>query len=296
MTTAAPSREAISRETVAGVLATSWPLILGGCAIAIPTFLILAAGNWSHEEGAHGPLVLCTAAWLLWLQWPAIRKQGVAGNIWLVSLLMAFSLIFYIAGQAFDLITLSAAGLYGVGVAIFYSKFGARAVARNWFIFLYLLFAVPPPRMWIDRLTFPLKQFVSTAATALLQPFGVPVAHEGVVIYVAQYQLLVEDACSGLNSIFGLLAISLFYIYLMRGSSWRYSLLLGLLSIPIAILANIIRIVILILLTYFAGDDVAQGFLHMAAGIFVFATALVLIFAVDSLLSRLFFPVRRSLA
>ncbi len=294
MTIAAPSREAISRETVVGILTTSWPLILGGGAIAIPTFLVLAAGNWSHEEGAHGPLVLCTAAWLLWLQWPAIRKLGVPGNIGLVSLLMAVSLVFYIAGQAFDLITLGAAGLYGVGVAIFYSKFGARAVARNWFIFLYLLFAVPPPRMWIDRLTFPLKQFVSSAATALLQPLGVPVAHEGVVIYVAQYQLLVEDACSGLNSIFGLLAISLFYIYLMRGSSWRYSLLLGLLSIPIAILANIIRIVILILLTYLAGDDVAQGFLHMAAGIFVFATALVLIFAVDSLLSRLFFPVRRS--
>ena len=293
MTTAAPSREAISRGTVAGVLAASWPLILGGCALAIPTFLILAGGNWAHEEGAHGPLVLATAAWLLWLQWPAIRKHGVPGNPWLVCAMMAGALVFYIAGQAFDLITLSAAGLYGVGVAMFYSKFGGRALARNWFIFLYLLFAVPPPRMWIDRLTFPLKQFVSTAATALLQPLGVPVAHEGVVIYVAQYQLLVEDACSGLNSIFGLLAISLFYIYLMRGSSWRYSLLLGLLSVPIAILANIIRIVILILLTYFAGDEVAQGFLHMAAGIFVFATALVLIFAVDSLLSRLFFPVRR---
>lgn len=296
MTTATPSPEASPRQAIAGALASSWPLILGACALAIPTIQVLAVNNWSREEGAHGPLVLATAAWLLWLQWPAIRKTGVPGKGWVVASLMGFALFFYIAGQAFDLITLSAAGLYGVGVAIFYSKFGARAVVRNWFIFLYLLFAVPPPRMWLDRLTFPLKQFVSTAATQLLQPLGIPVAHEGVVIYVAQYQLLVEDACSGMNSIFGLLAISLFYIYLMRGGSWWYSLLLGVLSVPIAILANIIRIVILILLTYYAGDDVAQGFLHMAAGVFVFATALVLMFLFDAVLSRILLPSARRAA
>jgi exosortase len=293
VTTVAPDHDAMPRQTLAGMLSTSWPLLLGAAALAIPTFAILAAGTWSHEEGAHGPLILATAAWLLWLQFPSIRKQGTPGNAWLVAFLIAFSLVFYIAGQAFDLKTLSASGLYGVGVAIFYSKFGFRPIVRNWFIFFYLLFAVPPPRMWIDKITFPLKQFVSTAATGVLQPFGVPVSHEGVVIYVAQYQLLVEDACSGLNSIFGLLAISLFYIYLMRGSSWRYSLFLGLLAIPIAILANVIRIVILILLTYYAGNAVAQGFLHMAAGIVVFATALVLIFAVDAVLSRFFFPARQ---
>jgi exosortase len=296
MTMATPSRDVSPREALTGALTSSWPLILGACVLAIPTFLFLASHNWSREEGAHGPLVLATAAWLLWLQWPAIRKAGVTGNGWVVAFLMGFALLFYIVGQAFDLITLSAAGLYGVGVAIFYSKFGARAVIRNWFIFLYLLFAVPPPRMWLDRLTFPLKQFVSTAATDLLQPLGIPVAHEGVVIYVAQYQLLVEDACAGMNSIFGLLAISLFYIYLMRGGSWWYSLILGLLSVPIAILANIVRIVILILLTYYAGDDVAQGFLHVTAGVVVFATALVLMFLVDAVLSRILLPSARRAA
>ena len=71
------------------------------------------------------------------------------------------------------------------------------------------------------------------------------------------------------------------------GIVWRYSLLLVALVIPIAIVANIIRIVTLVLLTYFFGDAVAQGFLHMAAGIFLFVTALLLVFAVDSLLSRL---------
>ena len=264
---------------------TSWPLIVGFAALAIPAAITLGKETWSSEEGAHGPLVLVTAGWLLWRQWPELRRRASPGSPWIVALGLLVSLLFYIFGQAFDFITLNAAGLYGAGLVIFYSLFGAREIYRNWFIFLYLLFAVPPPRSLLDKLTFPLKQFVSTAATAVLQPFGIPVTHEGVVIYVAQYQYLVEDACSGLNSIVGLLAISLFYIYLSRGSSWRYSLLLATLAVPIAIIANILRIIILILLTVFMGDDVAQGFMHFAAGIIVFAIALILIFSLDSLIT-----------
>jgi exosortase/archaeosortase family protein len=99
--------------------------------------------------------------------------------------------------------------------------------------------------------------------------------------------LLVEDACSGMNSIVGLIAVSLLYIYLMRGSSWIYSLFLVSFVVPIAIFANIVRIMILILLTYFFGNDVAQGFLHFTAGMLLFATALIIVFALDQLVGFL---------
>lgn len=284
MSAVEPAPVAVRQPKFLDSLIEAWPLVLGYAALAIPAVGILAAQTWSREVGAHGPLVLATAAWLLSRQMPDIRKNAVPGQMWLVAVIIALSLACYIFGQAFDFVTADAAGLYGVGVAIFYAKFGWRVLIRNWFIFFYLLFAVPPPSIWIDALTSPLKQLVSTFATELLQPFGIPVVHEGVVIYVAQYQLLVEDACSGLNSLIGLLAISLFYIYLVRGSSWRYSILLAALAVPIAVIANIFRIIILILLTYFAGDAVAQGFLHFAAGIFVFVTSLLLIFLLDSLI------------
>ena len=213
---------------------------------------------------------------------PTTRKVESPGNPIIVAAGLLLSLVAYILGEAFDFITLGTAGLYGSALTIFYSRFGARAILQNKFAFLYLLFALPPPSSWIDRITFPLKQLVSVAATEMLQLFGLPVVHEGVVIYVAQYQLLVEDACSGLNSIIGLLAITLIYIYLARGSSWRQSLFLASLTIPIAIVANVIRIIVLILLTYYEGDDVAQGFLHQVAGIFVFMVSLLLIVAIDS--------------
>jgi exosortase len=272
-------------DNMRGTLAASWPLAAGLLALSIPAAITLGNQTWSSEEGAHGPLVIVTAAWLLWRQWPEMRRRGTPGSPAIVAFGLALSLMFYIFGQAFDFITLNAAGLYGAGLVMFFSLFGAAEIGRNWFIFFYLLFAVPPPRSLLDNITFPLKQFVSVAATDILRPFGIPVTHEGVIIYVAQYQYLVEDACSGLNSIVGLLAISLFYIYLSRGSSWRYSLLLAACAIPIAIIANIFRIIILILLTVFMGDDVAQGFMHFTAGIIVFAIALALIFGLDSLIS-----------
>jgi len=259
------------------------PLTLGFCAMALPTIYTLATETWGQEDAAHGPLIICSGLWLLWRQLPEFTSAEAQGEPWIVALALAISLPIYIFGEGFDFVTLAAMGLYATGVTILYSASGIKVIARNWFIFVYLLFAVPPPRSWLDSITFPLKQFASSAATVMLQPLGIPVAHEGVVIYVAQYQYLVEDACSGLNSIVGLLAIGLLYIHLVRRGSWRYSLLLAGLTIPIAILANILRIAILILLTVFLGDAVAQGYMHFAAGIVVFALALLLIMSMDFL-------------
>lgn len=257
------------------------PLAAAFAALAIPTMITLGDQVWSRESGAHGPIVLCTGVWLLWRLMPKLRQEGLPGAWWLTALILLPSLGLYVFGRAYDFISLEAAGLYGVGVAIVHSLVGVPAMVRSWFPLLYLGFTVPPPDWVIDRITAPLKHFVSYAATEPLHALGVPLSREGVTIFVAQYQLLVEDACSGMNSLVGLTAISLLYIYLMRGASWAYSLALLVLVIPIAVLANILRIVILIMLTYLFGDEVAQGFSHFAAGLVLFATALLLVFAID---------------
>jgi exosortase len=258
-----------------------WPLALGFAVLAVPTFLALADEVWNREFGAHGPIVLATGAWLLWRQTEEFRKEGVRGNPAVTALLFLPSIAVYVFGRAYDFISLETAGLYGVGLAILHSLVGLRSILRNWFPFFYLAFAIPPPQWLIDDITAPLKHFVSYAATGPLEAVGIPLAREGVTIFVAQYQLLVEDACSGVNSLIGLMAISLLYIYLMHRTSVAYAALLALLVVPIAVLANILRIIVLILLTYFFGDGVAQGFSHDLAGLFLFATALLLVFALD---------------
>lgn len=267
-----------------------WPLLLGALALGIPTAMTLGQQVWSKEWGAHGPIVVLTGAWLIWRQLPELRAKAAPGNWWLTALGMAVALPLYVFGRAYDFISLEVTGLYGVGLATLYAHIGWRAMLSMWFPLFYLAFVIPPPGWLMDGVTAPLKLFVSYVTTAGLQVIGIPVFREGVTLMVAQYQLLVEDACSGMNSLTGLIAISLFYIYLLRNASWRYSVLLVCLVIPIAVLANIIRVATLVLLTYFFGDGVAQGFLHMAAGLLLFTSALVLIFLVDGLLSRFILP------
>jgi exosortase len=231
--------------------------------------------------------VLVTGLWLLARQLTAARKIAKPGALWLSTVGLLAGLTLYVFGRTFDFISLETLGLFSVAVAMLHSVFGVAALLKNWFPLFYLGFAIPPPGWLIDRITAPLKQFVSEAAMRALSGLGIPVSREGVTIYVSKYQLLMEDACSGMNSLVGLSAISLLYIYLLRGSSVRYSLLMTAFVIPIAIIGNILRVMILILLTYFFGDEVAQGFLHYTAGFLLFALDLMLVFAVDSLLVRI---------
>jgi exosortase len=267
-------------------LDSEWLLLGLVVLIAAPTMYRLGTQVWVKEFGAHGPIVLATGAWLLGRKIPSMVQEAAPGRLWLTLLGSAVSLAIYVFGRAYDLISLEAAGLYGFGLAALYDRFGLRSMMSNWFPILYLGLLLPVPGWALDEFTAPLKLLVSTLAAWIVEPMGIPVLREGVTMTVGPYQLLVEDACSGLNSLVGLISITLFYIYLLRNSGWKYSLFLTCFIIPIAIVANVIRIVTLILLTYFFGDAVGQGFLHVTAGLFLFALSLFLMFLIDSVVSR----------
>jgi exosortase len=268
-------------------LRASWPLILGLAALAVPSVLSLSKNAWARESGAHGPLVLVTGLWLLFRQMSDERSSARQGKTWISAIVLLPSLAVYVISRVFDFASLEVLSLIGIGVAFLHDVFGVAVLRRNWFPLFFLLFAVPPPGSLVDQITAPLKQFVSEAAMKTVYLFGVPASREGVTIYVSKYQLLMEDACSGMNSLFGLTAVSLLYIYLLRGAFARYCLLMTLFVIPIAIVGNILRVIVLILLTYFMGDGVAQGFLHYTTGFLLFILDLILVFAVDSVLFRL---------
>jgi exosortase len=277
----------VGRPAKFGWLQQAWPLLLGVAVLAAPTIFRLGGTVWTEESGAHGPIIIFTGIWLLTRQISTFRTLGAPGSPAITWLILLPCLILYAFSRAFDFISLEVAGLYGVVMAALYSQFGARPLLRNWFPLGYFAFVIPPPGWLLDQVTGPLKQFVSHFATETLSAGGLPISRQGVTIYVAQYQLLVEDACSGMNSLIGLIAISLFYIYLLRGSSLRYSALLTAFVIPIAVIGNIARIMVLILLTFFFGDEIAQGFLHQVSGVFLFAVDLILVFALDSFLVRI---------
>ena len=268
-------------------------LIVPGLLLAVPTFVRLGQQVWTKEIGAQGPIVLATGAWLLWRRWAAMTAEAKPGPVWLTMLGVVVSLSIYVFGRAYDFMSLEALGLYGFGLSLLHDRFGLKSMLANWFPLFYLGFLLPAPGWLIDEITAPLKLLVTTLATAIVDPTGIPIMQQGVTMTVGPYQLLVEDACSGMNSLIGLVSITLFYIYLLRNASWRYSLFLVTLIIPIAIAANVMRIIILILLTYFFGDAVGQSFLHVTSGLLLFALSLLLMFAIDSTAQRVLAVMRR---
>ena len=266
-----------------------WPLWLGMAAMGLPTLLALAQGPWQEESGVHGIIVLVTGLWLVWRRQDEIMAARQEGNPWITAAMLAAALPLYIAGRAFEFISIEAAAVLLAMVAVAHQFWGLKVTAMLWFPIVYLGFVVPLPGWFLDTITLPLKEFVSEIVTGALAGVGYPVGRMGVTLYIGSYQLLVEDACAGLNSLISLSAIGLFYVYLIRGSNPLYSLLLLAMVIPIAIAANCVRVAALVLITYHFGNAMAQGYLHNFAGMVTFVSALLFIFALDWALT----PIRR---
>ena len=111
----------------------------------------------------------------------------------------------------------------------------------------------------------------------------------GVILTVGPYQLLVADACAGLNSLFTLEALGMLYLNLMNYTSALRTVMLAILIVPISFASNVVRVIILVLVTYHFGDEAGQGFVHGFAGMVLFMVALVLILFTDSVLGLLLF-------
>lgn len=261
------------------------PVLAAGIAsIVIPSMLYVARVSWSTEQGAHGPIVLATGLWLLAREWQAARPLFKPASAKLVILLFVPAMILYFIARVSMIAELEGYFMYGLLVVALFSAVGFKAIKVMWFPLFYLLFAFPPPETVVAITTNPLKIALSNWATNALYLAGYPIARAGVTLQVGQYQLLVADACSGLNSLISLSAIALFYVYLRHNANFRYAFVLFLTVVPVAIFANFMRIIFLVLLTYHGGESAAQGFLHDFAGMTTFVTALITIFLIDHLL------------
>ncbi|WP_162244326.1 exosortase V [Sphingomonas sp. Leaf339] len=256
---------------------------LGLVLLAGPTLFELASRGWGTDQAAHAPIVFATAIWIFALS--AKRAAAVADppRAWIAYLWLAPCLILYAAARITGLLEVRGLAAYLSFVAILYAVGGRRSLEVLWFPILYSLFLIPIPDTFVDMATQPVKLAISKAVVGLLSGIGYPVATSGVSIYIGQFELLIAAACAGLNSLISLTAIGSFYVYLRHNASWRYTLLLIMTIFPIAVFANFLRVLMLVLLTYYGGEAVAQGFLHEAAGLFMFVVSVLTIFLVDKI-------------
>ena len=264
-------------------------LLLGGLVLLYaPAYVDLANTIWATDEQGHGPIILAISIWLLYGKRHELAAVPPVPMPWLGWPLLLFALLLYAFGRSQDIIMFGITSQILVLIALLLLFKGKRGLQLVWFPLFFMIFMVPLPEALVASVTAPLKSAVSAVASTLLYQLGYPVGRSGVIMTVGPYQLLVADACAGLNSMFTLEALGMLYMNLMRYTSVTRNVALAILLIPTAFIANIVRVMILVLVTYHFGDEAGQGFVHSFAGMVLFMIALVLMLVLDMVLGLVF--------
>jgi exosortase B len=260
-----------------------WVCVLGLLALYVPTIVDLVRNIWTTEEQSQGPIVLAICVWLTWRAWPRIDDPAPSAPRPLIGwILLAIALLFYVFGRSQRILSAQTLSVLFALPALVLLIRGPAQLKAALFPLFFMIFLIPLPATLVDAITQPLKLAVSSVATTILFGVGYPIARTGVILQIGQYQLLVADACAGLHTLFSLEAMGLLYLNVVRHSSWLRNIALAVLIVPISFIANVIRVMVLALITYHFGDEAGQGFLHGFAGLVLFMTALMFIIATDS--------------
>ena len=248
---------------------------------------------WQSDDTAHGPIVLAVVLWLFWSRREAIAlAPAVSAPAWGWPTFV-LGVLLYVVGRAFNISSIEFTSQVFVAAAVLLLLKGTTGLRAAWFPVFYLIFMIPLPASLVDAMTGPLKQWISSIVENGLYWAGYPIARTGVILSIGPYQLLVADACSGLHSMFSLSALGTLFMYIMGRASRVHNAVMLVSILPIAFVANVVRVVTLVLVTYYLGDEAGQGFLHGFAGIVLMVVAVCILFALDALLKTVLRERRR---
>ena len=174
------------------------------------------------------------------------------------------------------------------GVAFIIALYGAVIWLWGWpvartvaFPIAYLCFMVPVERLLVDKLAQPMQLWGASTGGRFAQAIGIPVKIEGTSIQIPDYTFGVAVACSGLKSVISMTALGTLYAYMVVAPWWKRVVLI-IVSLPVALAANVTRIAVTLVLGRIFGGKAAEGFTHTASGVLVFVFALLGLFLVGS--------------
>jgi exosortase len=272
---------------VQGIPASSYRHYLVALAVWIaatfPAWWTMAEDWWVDPNYSHGLLIIPVALFFLWrarADWRAVSLRVSYVGLFFFC---GSALLYLVGTAAAEHFTVRFAAVAGIGT-LAWGLLGWPFIRRAWFPFVFLFFAIPWPYVIYYKLTFPMQLLSTRAACVILDWLGVTFARQGNIIHLPGYSLEVVEACSGVRSMLSLTTLGAAYAYLTQPGHWRPWLLFSF-SIPIALGANIVRLVITAVGAYAWDPKIAQDFLHEFSGLLVFAVALITFFILGALVS-----------
>jgi len=268
-------------------LASLW-ILIGLAVLVYAPILGNMVSQWSTDQDySHGFLILPLALWFAWERVPKLRRVEFSGS-WLGVIPLAMGTLTLLIGRmGIEVMNMRISFVFVV-IGLVMLLLGLQAFRILAFPLLFLFLMVPLPRSIVNIVAFPLQLYATDFAVKVLYLFEVPALREGNIIHLANTQLFVAEACSGLRSLTALITLGVIFAYFFRKSTVE-RVIIVLSAIPIAILVNAFRVALTGGLTHYLGREAASGWIHQTEGLFTFGVAFLLLLLEAWLLS-LFWP------
>jgi exosortase len=227
---------------------------------------------WHH---AHGLLIPPLVAYFAYQQLKPLAGLPRSASPWgFAFLIPALALHAIDAGMHTQLLSAAALLLALPGLSLLFAGVPrTRAIA---FPLAFLAFALPIPLAFTEQIHWQLRLIATAGTSAAVPWFGIPLFVEGTTLHLANGVLEVADACSGFSTLYAAIAVAALTAYSTPSPARKAAVLIS--AVPIAIGANLIRVIFLVLLVVWQGEDILKTWLHSASGMATFALALPLIF------------------
>lgn len=268
------------RETLARV--TTIVLLFG--ITYLPVFVTLY-GKYVEADSyySHGFLIPLLSGFVIWWKRDRLKTMTVVparAGLWV----LGGGLLLYGVGTSWLVNFASALSMLVVLAGLSLSLFGPAVTRALWFPLAYLLYMIPLPKISIIYITFWLKLLVASLATDIVDAAGIPVLLDGAYLTLPNGVIEIENACSGLRSLIALTALGAVYAYLTPLSTPRKWMLL-VASVPLAVAANLVRVVAMVLVSYHYGSrGRAFEWTDFTTGLLVFAVAFLGLYLVSKVL------------
>jgi len=242
--------------------------------------------DWIHDPNySHGFLIPVVSAFLVWQERRKLNAAAVRASWWgIAGLLVAAALL-----------VLGAAGaeVFTQRVSLILALASLALLLGGWnrlrilgFPIAFLLFAIPLPYVIYYDLTAPMQALAAHNAIAGLNGLGIPAVAEGNIIHLPGASLEVAEACSGIRSLYAFLALGALLARTLP-LPWWGRVAVFLLTIPLSVVGNAIRVWGSGVAAYLGGPRSAEGAPHEIMGLVVFALALGVLYLIGKGARRL---------
>ena len=278
--------ESVASSTTRGAWLGTIAAVVTAFVLCYWTVITKLLHDWAHDDNySHGFLIVPLALYFVWERRARLAAASYRPN-WFGLVVVVASLGMLIAGTLGAELFVSRVSIVFLiaGTVLFAAGFDALRVLAFPIAFLFLM--VPPPAIIFNQIAFPLQLLASRFGEATLQALSIPVLREGNLITLANTTLEVAEACSGIRSLISLLTLGIVYGYFVDP---RISIrtIIALSAVPIAIVANGLRVAGTGVAAHYYGVEAAEGFFHTFSGWIVFIVAFALMYLAATMIIKI---------